>query len=315
MSSPSARSTSPTSSGRGRPACPRSARNSAASAASRACPTAEYADGSPRSSRASTRLPGSAVRSVTACSITSGSITPGGVWPGPPGRSAARASATAPRCSPRRPVRSAARASQRERRPSATRSRGPIRHRGEVSSRASASAAVGSCITRSVATTSWTSGTVSRPPRPTTSTGMPRASSAARSAGNWARLRQSTAMSAGWTRSGRPSGQPEPSGPTPGGSLSIWAIRSAIHSASLAAVSSSAQTTWPRAALGGGATRRGTSGAEARRPSWMAAAASRTRPVLRKLVDSSAVRAGVPDRTGKSVANRRRLPAVAPRQP
>ena len=34
-----------------------------------------------------------------------------------------------------------------------------IRHRGEVSSLASESAAVGSCMTRSVATTSWTSGT------------------------------------------------------------------------------------------------------------------------------------------------------------
>ena len=61
---------------------------------------------------------------------------------------------------------------------------------------------------------SATSGTVSRPPRPTTSTGIPRASSAARSAGNWDRLRQSTAMSAARTpaAAGRPAraGRPGP---------------------------------------------------------------------------------------------------------
>ena len=144
---------------------------------------------------------------------------------------------------------------------------------------------------------------------------MPLASNAARSAGNWARLRQSTAMSDGRTGAGRPSGQRAPSGAAPAGSPSSPAARSAIHSASSAAVGSSAHTTAPRAALGGGATRRGTSAAAARRSSWIAAAASRTRPVLRKLVDSTAVGARAPPRAGKSAANRRRLPALAPRQP
>ena len=82
-----------------------------------------------------------------------------------------------------------ARASARARRPSATRSRGPIRQRGPVSSRTSESDPAASSSTRSVATTSCTSGTVSRPPSPTTSTGMSRASSARRNAGNWDRLR------------------------------------------------------------------------------------------------------------------------------
>ena len=53
---------------------------------------------------------------------------------------------------------------------------------------------------------SETSGTVSRPPRPTTSTGTSRASSAARSAANWARFRHSTAMSLGLTFAVLPSG-------------------------------------------------------------------------------------------------------------
>ena len=161
---------------------------------------------------------------------------------------------------------------------------------------------------------SATSGTVSRPPSPTTSTGMPRASSADRSTGNWARLRHRMAMSDGRTGSLRPSGQRPPSGARPGGRLSSSATRSATQRASSAEVSSNAQVTSPRWARPGGATSRGTSGAAARSPSWSAAAASRTRPVLRKLVDSSAVAAG-PSRAGKSAPKRRRLPALAPRQP
>ena len=95
---------------------------------------------------------------------------------------------------------------------------------------------------------SATSGTVSSPPRPTTSTGMPRAASAARSAGNWARLRQSTAMSRGCTPSARPSGDGSPSGASPAGSASSVATCSATQSASAAAVSVSAQVTRPRPA-------------------------------------------------------------------
>ena len=65
------------------------------------------------------------------------------------------------------------------------------------------------------ATTSCTSGTASRPPRPTTSTGMPRASSACRSGTNCDRLRHSTAMSDGRTFAARPSGHGCPSGAMP----------------------------------------------------------------------------------------------------
>ena len=73
---------------------------------------------------------------------------------------------------------------------------------------------------------------------------------------------------------------------------------------------------------------RGTSGASYRSSVWMAAAASSTRAELRKLVDSWSTGAGpdgaevpngAPGRpratTGKSAVNRRRLPALAPRQP
>ena len=163
---------------------------------------------------------------------------------------------------------------------------------------------------------SATSGTVSSPPRPTTSTGMPRAVSAARSAGNWARLRHSTAMSRGCTPSARPSGHGSPSGASPAGSASSVATCSATQSASAAAVSASAQMTRPRPARSGGGTSRGTSGAAARSPSCSTAATSSTRPVFRKLVDSMRTGAGRPDgRTGKSRPNRRRLPALAPRQP
>ena len=65
------------------------------------------------------------------------------------------------------------------RRHSAVRSRAPSRHRGPVSTRMAAAPAVGSATSRSIATTSATSGTDSRPASPTTSTGTPRADSAA----------------------------------------------------------------------------------------------------------------------------------------
>ena len=99
-----------------------------------------------------------------------------------------------PPASGRRRGARAAAASSRARRCSATRSRGPIRQRAPVSSRSSAAPAVGSASTCSVQTTSRTSGVSSSPPRPTTSTGRPRARSAASSGGICARARTSTAV-------------------------------------------------------------------------------------------------------------------------
>ena len=95
---------------------------------------------------------------------------------------------------PPRPRRRAARASHWARAVrSAARSRGPMRQRAPVSSRASAVPASCAASTRSVATTSTTSGVVSRPPSPTTSTGSPAASSASASSGICERRRTSTA--------------------------------------------------------------------------------------------------------------------------
>ena len=129
-------------------------------------------------------------------------------------------------------------------------------------------------------------------------------------------------MSRGCTRSSRPSGHGRPSGASPGGSASSALTCPATQAASSAAVSVSAQVTRPRLARPGGGTSRGTSGAAARNPSCSTAATSRTRPVFRKLVDSMRTSAGsaawlrpLPVTTGKSRPNRRRLPALAPRQP
>src|SRR5690606_11253293 len=74
-----------------------------------------------------------------------------------------------------------------------SRSAAPSRQTGPVSSRISWSPRVGSCTTVSSATTSATSGALSSPPRPTTSTGTCSARSARTMPSNWARLRQSTA--------------------------------------------------------------------------------------------------------------------------
>ena len=104
-------------------------------------------------------------------------------------------------------------------------------------------------------------------------------------------------------------------------SAATWA---ATHPASSGTVSSSAHATVPRPARSGADTSRGTSGASSRSSSWIAAAASSTRPELRKLVDNCSTGPGRrrrgPERptratTGKSAVNRRRLPALAPRQP
>ena len=126
----------------------------------------------------------------------------------------------------------------------ATRSRGPIRQRAPVSSRSSAAPSVGSASTRSVHTTSRTSGVSSRPPRPTTSTGRPRSRSADSIAGIWLRSRTSTAVV------GR-SGTGMCSGSTPGipaAPRQACSTLSAIQSASSAYVRSRAQCTVPPAA-------------------------------------------------------------------
>ena len=154
---------------------------------------------------------------------------------------------------------------------------------------------------------------------------MPRASRACRSGTNCDRFRHSTAMSDGRTPAWRPSGHGRPSGAQPFWPASSAAAWAATHSASSRTVSSRAQVTAPRSARSGAELSRGTSGASYRNSSWMAAAASSTCAELRKLVDSCSTGAGpegaeAPNgrtraTTGKSAVNRRRLPALAPRQP
>ncbi len=108
------------------------------------------------------------------------------------GRRAPR-SASAARRAPAslRPARDEA--SRRARSRSAARSRAPMRHRAPVSSRARAEPRSCRTSTRRVATTSTTSGVVSRPPSPTISTGSPSACSASASSGICERRRTSTA--------------------------------------------------------------------------------------------------------------------------
>ena len=86
-------------------------------------------------------------------------------------------------------------ASSRARRPSRARSRGPIAQRGPASSVSSAALAVTSWIKVRVATTSETSGSRSRPLRPTISTGISRSLSASKTAAACALSRVSTPIS------------------------------------------------------------------------------------------------------------------------
>ncbi len=144
---------------------------------------------------------------------------------------------------------------------------------------------------------------------------MPRASSARRSGTNWDRFLHSTAMSDGRTPASLPSGHSLPSGADPAGSASSAAAWAATQSDSSVTVGSSAAHTSPRPPRSGAGSSTGTSGACARSSACSTAAASSTRPALRKLVDSFWTGAGFPDLAGKSRANRRRLPALAPRQP
>ena len=132
----------------------------------------------------------------------------------------------------------------RARRCSATRSRGPIRHRAPVSNRSRAAPSVGSASTRSVQTTSRTSGVSSRPPSPTTSTGSPRSRSAASMAGIWLRTRTSTAL-VGRRSTGMCSGSAAGIRAAPRQAASTL---SAIQSASSSYVGSSAQCTVPAVA-------------------------------------------------------------------
>ena len=128
---------------------------------------------------------------------------------------------------------------------------------------------------------------------------MDRASRARRSSANCDRFLHSTAMSDGRTPTGCPSGHGLPSGAEPIGSASSAAAWSPTQSASSTAVGSSAAVTRPRSLRPGAGTSSGTSGASARSSAWRVAAASRTRPVLRKLVDSR--RTGVRPRLGREV--------------
>ena len=125
--------------------------------------------------------------------------------PGPPARRRARRSRSGRR--PRRPRAAGPAtsaklsppgwlpASSRARRPSSARSRGPIAQRGPASRVSSAALAVTSWTRVSVATTSETSGSRSRPLRPTISTGISRSVSASKTAAAWELSRVSTPIS------------------------------------------------------------------------------------------------------------------------
>ncbi len=210
----------------------------------------------------------------------------------------------------------------RARRCNATRSRGPIRQRAPVSNRSSAAPSVGSASTRSVQTTSRTSGVSSRPPSPTTSTGRPRSRSADSIAGIWLRTRTSTAV-VGRRATGMCSGA------TPGipaAPRHAASTLSAIQSASSAYVGSIAQCTVPPAAPPGLRCGIGSRTVSAERSSGTRAPAARsgvesafaTRRIsgrLRQLVVSPSAGAGSPSARANSVGNRSRVPALAPRQP
>ena len=185
----------------------------------------------------------------------------------------------------------APRTSADARRPIASRSRRPMRQRGPVSSRTRSELAVASYSTRSTATRSATSGASSKPPRPTTSTGIPAISNAWRSNPNWLRRRHRIAASC----------QPSQSGSVQ--CCTWWASRfapasataSATHCASSSASASIRTRTSPasgplvsRPSLGtriGGSTR--DCGPEAAAsPATTALATSRIAPPLRKLTSS-----------------------------
>ena len=272
-STPSTRRISATRSGSAQSRWARSAVSSRPSATILACPSAEYAAGCPGSQIASPRQAASA--SVLSCATMS--------------------SGSAPRGRP------APRSSSRARRHSAAMSRAPNRHRGPASTRIAAAPAAGSAASRSIATTSATSGIPNSPARPTTSTANPRLLRASAMGAASALRRTSTAAV----------------GAVPVSSTAARcsrAISSASHSRSATMSDNSAARTVPAAASGRGCSDR--TATERRRASWdTSLARCSTSGGLRQLVRSSRVGAGDPSDCGKSVVNRGRLVADAPRHP
>ncbi len=161
--------------------------------------------------------------------------------------------------------------------------------------------AVGSATSRSIEITWATSGIDSNPASPTTSTGTPRAVSA-RAIGPASALRRTSTAAVG--------------GSCPASAAAAY--RAAIWSASQsrsAATSRAARTA--RCPAGHRAAgRSGRTPTDRERASAETALAScSARGGLRQLVHNSLVGAGVPSARGKSVVNRGRLVAEAPRQP
>ena len=159
---------------------------------------------------------------------------------------------------------------------------------------------MGSWTTQSNATMSETSGVVSRPPSPTTSTGSPAASSASMTAGNCERLRQSTAAEAS-VRAPRPSSQ-------------CWRIHPATCAASSSAVSRRAACTRPGPAPGLGRSICTATGDFSRSGSDVRLATCRIASSLRQLVESGSSSAR-PEPSANSTGKRVSVVALAPRQP
>ncbi len=146
--------------------------------------------------------------------------------------------------------------------------------------------------------TSATSGRLSRPPSPTTSTGSPAASRAAYSAGTSERARTSTAHSPGLAR--------------PASTISRSVA--ATQRTSPAQVGCSATTVVPCSATSGRGRSRATR-CRARSVAATVFARLSSRPPLRWLTVSSYTRAGSPSQRRKCAGNPSRFATDAPRQP
>ncbi len=173
---------------------------------------------------------------------------------------------------------------------------------------------MGSASTRSVHTTSRTSGVSSRPPRPTTSTGRPRARSASSIAGIWLRTRTRTALVGRFSTGISSAGV---SG-IPAAIRQAVSIESAIQPASPANVGSSAQVTVRPPTLP--ATQRAGTSSATRAPAARSGrdsslATARISGRLRQLRVRLSTQASAPAGPVNSAGNRSRVPAEAPRQP
>ena len=183
------------------------------------------------------------------------------------------------------------------RRPRPARSRAPMRQRGPVSNRTSEAFAVGSSITRNVATMSATSGSAKSPPSPTTSTGRHTSSRAACRAGMSDRARTSTAHS--------PGGVP---------ASTMSRSRPASHPTSASHEGCKATSVCPLSATAGGACN-STMRCRSRSAPATALARRSNRPPLRWFTDSSNTLAERPSRRRKCSGKSSMLATDAPRHP